>query len=788
MTDTGTERAAIALFEAALDLPVGERAAWLAERTEGRPKLAARVSAMMDADRVAGLGTGAAIGLVEEEAPPERIGAYRIVERIGRGGMGSVYRGERDAGDFSHVVAIKIIRPGLLSETLVERFAHERQTMAQLTHPNIAQLYDGGATGQGSPYIIMEHVDGLPLLQWTEQEQADRGERIRLFQDICGAVSFAHAALVVHRDLTPSNVLVTRRGVVKLIDFGIAKPATTAAAGDAGTSGSIESLSLTPGFAAPERRFGTQVTTAADIYSLGKLLSRLFPGAKRDPELEAVIACATAEEPTARYASADALGAEVRAWAAAMPVAAMRGGRRYSLRKFVRRHAGAVAAASLAIVLLIGGLGLTLRAYAQAEESRRAEAARFDDLRQLAGFMIFELQSRLASVAGNAEARLALANRAQAYLAALASSGGADDSLRLEAARGFVALANVQGVPGQPNLGRAEQARANLARAVDLFEAQPGRSDALAGLAEALAAQAMLQMHTDGDAKAAASSIDRARKAINGATPPRTRAWQLARRDVLRAAIEHAVLSQDTDRIGVLATRMEAQLAEWPEALRNSHHGEFERALARQYHGTRAYFADAEGEAVQHYGDAEARLEKLLARRPNDVAILHQLMWTAYFAYGAASEIDPPRSVRSLARARELNQRLLAIEPNDAALRSFGGQLGLAQAEIWATGGREGEAIALLQGVAENYRTAFALRPRAATHNRLAMAHFVLGNVARLRDRRLACAGYGEAHRAFQELTRRRELLGYLATAAPTLARNVAACGSGRGVLEPVTP
>src|SRR5690606_26684948 len=145
-----------------------------------------------------------------------------------------------------------------------------------LTHPNIAQLYDGGETESGSPYFIMEHVDGLPLLHWTEEHKTGREERVRLFLDICGAVAFAHAALIVHRDLTPSNVLVTRQGVVKLIDFGIAKPPSLEAADEPGSGGSIDSLSLTPGFDAPERRYGTRVTAAVDIYSLGKLLERLF--------------------------------------------------------------------------------------------------------------------------------------------------------------------------------------------------------------------------------------------------------------------------------------------------------------------------------------------------------------------------------------------------------------------------------------------------------------------------------------------------------------------------------
>lgn len=788
MPDPKLEREAIALFEAALDLPEGERAAWLEERIGGRPELAARVEAMRKADHIAALSTGGATEMIGEEIPPERIGAYRLVERIGRGGMGSVYRAERTTGDFEHVAAVKIIKPGLLSDALVERFRLERQTLAQLTHPHIAQLYDGGATEQGSPYFLMEYVDGLPLLHWVEERQAGREERARLFLDICGAVAFAHAALIVHRDLTPSNVLVTRQGAVKLIDFGIAKPPSADAAHETGSFGSIESLSLTPGFAAPERRHGARVTAAADIYSLGKLLARLFPESGRDRELQAIIACATAADPAGRYASADALAADVRAWTGGFPVTAVKAGRGYAARKFVRRHLAAVAAAGLALVLLIGAFGLTVRAYAQAESARASEAARFRELRQLAGFLIFELQGRLAGVVGNAEARLIVADRAQAYLAALADSPAAESALRLEAARGFIALAYVQGVPGQPNLGRIEQARANLGRAIAMLEGGLPDPAAALPLVEALSGQAMLQMHTDGDADAAKATIRRAQAVLDGVPPAaRQRQWHLARRHVRKADLEQAVLSQDLERIPALAQRLDHDPEEWPRSLSNSREAEFDRALARQYLGTNAYFREVLDESIAYYGDAVRRFAAMRARRPNDPDLLYALMWTSYFGYGPAAGVDPPLAARWLGQARAISEQLVALEPNDAALRSFAGQLGLAQAQRWAAEGNDDEAIALLRSVIETYRGALRLRARGSTRNRLATAQFVLGNVARTHDRTLACLSYREAHAALVELRREDELLGAVATAAPALERNVAACSTG-GALELVQP
>ncbi len=154
---------------------------WLEQEIAGDDALLSRVRAMRHADRIAGLGTGAALDHAEEETPPERIGAYRIVERIGSGGMGSVYRGERETGDFSHVVAIKVIKPGLLSDALIERVQRERAILAKLRHAGIAQLYDGGETDGGSPYIVMDFVEGRPLLHWADEENPSSSERRRVF-------------------------------------------------------------------------------------------------------------------------------------------------------------------------------------------------------------------------------------------------------------------------------------------------------------------------------------------------------------------------------------------------------------------------------------------------------------------------------------------------------------------------------------------------------------------------------------------------------------------------------
>lgn len=782
MTDLALERDAIALFERLLDIAETERDQWLAEATQGRPDLLRRVAAMREADRKAQLHTGGATDAVEEVSPPERIGAYRIVERIGRGGMGSVYRGERITGDFEHVVAIKIIKPGLLSASLIDRFRRERQLLARLVHPNIAQLYDGGETDNLSPYLIMEHVEGIGLLQWVEERQASRDERRRLFRDICGAVAFAHRNLVVHRDITPSNVLVTRDGTVKLIDFGIARPPNESGAqAERGGSPTADSLSLTPGFAAPERLVSGDVSTAADIYSLGKLLGRLLPPQPRDTELRAIVACATAHDPINRYRTVEALAADVQAWGSGFPVAAMAGGKRYRLAKFVGRYKLGVSAAAAAALLLAGAFALTLVAYSRAEAARQAEATRFEELRSLARFMIFDLNGQLGRVVGNAQARMAVANRAQAYLDALARSANADDGLKLEAARGLTALALVQGVSGQPNLGDTERAAGNLRSALAMLgglrlpvaQTAPPR-------VEALSALAMIKAHADVNT-GEASALLRQGAQLLYAVPEGQRAasWHSALRRLRRGEIETAVIGQDAEQVLRLSNLLEAAIGEWPPAMRRSPEADMDRALARHYRAYHGYFTDALEDGTEDALDAERRLIALERARPNDPILLYTLMWNAYIGYGAASGL-PARTGeanRFLELARSTSERLLQIEPSDSALRAFSANVRQMQSQAFAAEGRYGEALALQREVVALFQGAMRLKPKPSTLNRLTMAQITLGNIAlRAQDRTLACGSYRAAGAHMTELRRRNELIGAVGSYGDGIATSLSRC------------
>jgi hypothetical protein len=790
MTAPEIERRAIQLYEVMLDVPEGERAAWLARETEGEPALRTRLTAMVEAGRLAALSTGAALDHAEEEPVPARIGAYRITGLIGRGGMGAVYRGERDLGDFSHVVAIKVVRSGLLSESLIERFGRERAILARLHHPGIAQLHDGGETEGGSPYIVMEFVEGRPLTRWAEEEAPSPAERLRVFALVCDAVGFAHRNLVVHRDITPSNVLVTGeagRWGVKLIDFGIARPADVladalSARGAPPERASIVSLSLTPGYAAPERMTGGPVTTAADIYSLGRLLAVLMPDANR--ELAAIVARATADDPAARYPTVEALADDVARMGDGRPVAAVAGGASYHLARFVRRHRLPVAAGAAALVALVAALALTLAAYRRAETARAAEAARFAELRSLAGFMLFDLESRLRRVVGTVDARERLATRAQRYLSAL-SEAKSDPALRAEAARGFIALATLQGVPSEPNLGQTEAAHANLAKAIAMLSARQPRDPRTAtDLSLALVRRAMLEAHSDHDPKRAAATLKQA-EAVLMAVPAdaHDRGWMRGRSELRRAQLDMAVLDQEVPRIGALADRLEAEIADWPAGTRDSFAAGFDRAVAAHFRAIRAYFTEDLAGSVRLAQAADQRFAALERMRPSDPLLLSLRSFNAYIGYGAAEGTDETRALRFLDEARTAAERLVRLEPRDRAAAQQVVKVRAAEAQSLSNRGRHAEAIALQRQVVAYRESQHHRQATDAGGNQLVIARMILGNNAiRAGDRALACASMKGARADLAALDRRGATMGTIAAYRERLDRNVARCDRGAPV------
>lgn len=414
-----------ALLDEVLELGAGERGVRLAALRRERPMLAAELDRMLAGEaRLAERGflePGAAAPLAAELPPltGTRIGVYRLLRPLGRGGMGTVWLAERADGRFDATYAVKLLNLALLDPVGLERFRREGQLLARLTHPNIARLVDAGVTDTGVPYLVLEHVDGVQIDRYCDGARLPPVRRIQLFQQVLAAVAHAHGNLIVHRDLKPSNVLVTTEGAVKLLDFGIARLIEEEGGGSATTLTGSGGHALTPEFAAPEQVSGGAVTTATDVYALGVLLYVLLSGrhptaeegqsaaghlrdlAEAEPvrlsaavtdaaargatadrlrrhyagDLDNILARALKKAPQERYPTVTAFGDDLRRFLAHEPVAARPDSLGYRAGKFLRRHRVPAVAAALG-VLALAGVALRereLRARAESE-ARKALA------------------------------------------------------------------------------------------------------------------------------------------------------------------------------------------------------------------------------------------------------------------------------------------------------------------------------------------------------------------------------------------------------------------------------
>ncbi len=783
-SDPALERRVLDLFQVLLDLPEADRVEWVEAHSDLNSPLRARLMAMLAGDRLANMRTGGARTMLDDERLPERIGAYRITGLIGQGGMGAVYRGERMTGDFDHVAAIKLIRPGALSDTLVERFARERQTLASLSHPNIARLFDGGATERGDPYIVMEYVDGISLGAWIETEAATRAERTRLFLDICSAVGFAHQNLIVHRDITPSNILVARDGTAKLIDFGIARPPVPDNEAAPSARNSLTGLSLTPGYAAPERLAGDAATTLSDVYSLGVLLDKLLKD-DADADLSAIIARASATDPADRYPSVDALADDLKAWRDGRVVAARKGGKRYAVGKFAARNKFGVAAAAAMILLLTGGLTITLYSYKAAETARAAEVQRFGQLRSLAGYMLFDLNERLRRIPGNTQVRATLAKEAQQYLTKLASSPSADTALRIETANGLIELARVQGSPLEPNLALIPDALKNLLLAEkllsDLGAKAAEQPEVGAALTRALSYRALMELHGNTDAVASERLLRAAGAKLN-AVPADRRAdsWQQARRLYRQARLEFFDLGERVPGLISEARAIESEISEWSIDRQKSTDALFDRGLAAYYTGIAHYVAEKgdHGTALfRRAGDIFAAIE---AAKPDDPAVLYMMGWSSFLGSSAASLAGQSAvSSQLAAKASIIATRLLRLDDHDDASIVLARVAAEALAQDLANRGQYAQAIAAQRDVIAREK-ARLLRDGGGRGVNLAYSEMILGTIGRAAgDRALACSNWQSAEARYASIDKIGKLVAFQKTLLNGLRKNVAACAAG---------
>ena len=371
------------LFERLRVLPAGQRDAELAALPIESAERA-HLKRLLDADAGEGDPLAEAIeGGARRLARlrEDRLGAWRLVREIGAGGMGTVFLAERADGQFAQAVAVKLLR-GFPTEEAKRRLRQERQILADLDHPNIARLIDGGETAEGQPWLALEYVDGMPLTAWIAERAATRNERLALFEAMLDAVAHAHRHLIIHRDIKPGNAIVTRDGTVKLLDFGIARLVESGE-----DSRQTSTRVFSPGYASPEQIDGRAITTASDIYSLGVLLREMLTGQREatrderapavpplplDADLAGIIAKATENDPQRRYAGAAEFRDDLVRYREGRPVRAARWTRAYRLRKFVGRHRVAFFFAFAATLVL---LGFVWRLERERERAVSAEAA-----------------------------------------------------------------------------------------------------------------------------------------------------------------------------------------------------------------------------------------------------------------------------------------------------------------------------------------------------------------------------------------------------------------------------
>ena len=406
MTDTN-ERTALQLCELALEQPLEQRDAWLREQCGDDGSLLERVKHLLQhiqptdfsplTNSVAEVGRYSLDNLFADadQPPPETVGAYKVSELIGQGGMGAVYKGERADGAFERTVAIKLVGAIRARSDAERRFTNEREILARMRHPNIAQLLDGG-TIDGRGYLVMEYVEGEPF---AYSKQRSLQDTLDAFGKVCAAVQYAHNNLVLHRDIKPDNVLLDQNGEPKLLDFGIAKLNQEVVTQPSAELTGTNAVPLTLNYSAPERLLGEPASVSSDVYSLGVYLYVLMHGVrpydlsgKTLPEawkqlreqtdshaastfgdLGLIAQKAMHPDIESRYVSASQLAADLQRYQNKQTVSARGADWRYSFSRFISRHKVAVAASSLGLVLLLGAFVLTT--YAYIESARQAEIA-----------------------------------------------------------------------------------------------------------------------------------------------------------------------------------------------------------------------------------------------------------------------------------------------------------------------------------------------------------------------------------------------------------------------------
>jgi eukaryotic-like serine/threonine-protein kinase len=510
----------VRLFDSCAQLPPDARHTWLQTECREHPEVGQLIERVLDNSapiehdtllRDGGLMKWTEQLLAEDQEQPDQIGRYRVLSTLSRGGMGTVLLAVRSDLQNTGLVALKVINRGLDRGAFLTIFDREREILASLkSHPNIVHLEDADVTRTGAPYLVMEYVDGLPLNEYCEKNGLTVEDRLKLFLKVCEAVSFAHQRAIIHRDLKPNNVLVTASGTPKLLDFGIGKLLATSER-EASVSIVEQNRIMTIEYASPEQVRGELLDVRTDVYSLGVVLYRMLTGvlpydlnpessalrekavceqeprlasvAAQDKEgyakdlprllsgdLDTILNKALRKRADERYASVEQFNEDIVHHLRHEPIRARPNTWTYSTGRFIRRHRLPVlTAASFILLLSISFVLVSWQAHVARLQRTRAEN-RFNDVRQLAQWLLFDFHDQISRLPGSTEPRKQLVQHAQLYLDHLASEEGNDASLQSDLASSYTRLGDVQGNPRDNNQGDVPGALASYQKGLKIFD------------------------------------------------------------------------------------------------------------------------------------------------------------------------------------------------------------------------------------------------------------------------------------------------------------------------------
>lgn len=594
-----------------------------------------------------------------------RLGNYRIVSEIGRGGMSHVYKAVRDDEQYYKEVAIKLLSPGLATDSLLQRLRAERQILAGLSHPHIAQLLDGGVTESNAPYLVMEYVAGRPIDAFCEERSLGLRARLDLVCTLCSAVHYVHQHLMVHGDLKGNNILVTNNGVVKLLDFGIAQLLNTSAMDEAEAAVS-RVVALTPAYASPEQVRGEPLTTSSDVYSLGVLLYRLLAGTlpfelpsdaitweaamelteqtpplpsvaaaagssscrqfarELEGDLDAIVMKALSKAPEDRYGSAEQLYEDLRRYLRGFPVHARPDRPLYRLQKLVKRHKAASVATSLFVVALIAGIfATTWQTHVARTERARAER-HLNEIRKLTNTYLRDVYDAAVNLPGATTIRKLLVENSLKHISALEGEAQGSLDFQRELAWAYEKFGDVQGDYLGANLGDTEGAVQSYRRALRLREVVARSSQSPADEIELLRTYVFLS-----DLLGAQSRLDE--------------------------AIQHA---RSAVAIG---EKLTAGGNATPEARRHA-------ASAQLVLGTNLSTVDFES-ALAALLDARVIFEQLVREQPKDPGARRDMaLINARIAFAYVRASQPDKALDFYQRSGEFAEGLVKDNPLDSAI------------------------------------------------------------------------------------------------------------------------